>query len=53
MSSDRYDYIVNAFIDMETALEEAGIDVSSEAMATLVAADLLHSLYNSIEYRGI
>jgi hypothetical protein len=53
MSSDRYEYIVKAFIDMQTALAEAGIDASNETVATLIAADLLHSLQCTIEYKGV
>jgi hypothetical protein len=53
VSKERYKYIVDAFIDMQDALAEAGIEASSEVVATLIAADELNSLYTSVEYRGI
>jgi hypothetical protein len=53
MSKERYEYIVKAFIDMQEALAEAGIAATSEVAATLIAADELHSLACSVEYRGV
>jgi hypothetical protein len=53
MSSDRYTFIIKAFTDLKAELEEAEIDVSSETIATLIAADLLHSLQCTIEYKGV
>ena len=51
--SDRFECIIKYFIDMQVELKNAGIDVSDETIAILVAADLLHSLYCSIEYQGV
>jgi hypothetical protein len=53
MSKERYEYIVKAFIDMKDALAAEEIEVSDETAATLIAVDELHSLYCSVEYRGI
>ena len=53
MSKERYNYIVQAYVDMEDALAEAQIRVPPPVIATLIAADLLRQLYNSIDYRGI
>ena len=51
--SDRFECIIKYFIDMQVELQNAGIDASNETIATLVAADVLRSLNNSIEYQGI
>ncbi len=51
--SERYEYAIKAFTDMEAELAQAGIEVSNEVVATLLVTDELHSLYCDIEYRGI
>jgi hypothetical protein len=53
MSKERYDYIVAAYADMEEALRAAQIPATSEVIVGLIVADELHSLYTSIEYRGV
>jgi len=53
MSKERYAYIVKAYLDMEDALADIGARVSPEVIATLIAADELHTLSCSIEYRGV
>ena len=53
MSKERYDCIIKAYSDMEEALRAAQIPATSEVIVGLIVADVLTSLRNSIEYRGV
>jgi hypothetical protein len=51
--SNRFERTIKYFTDMKAELKVAGIFLSDEAIANLVAADMLRSLRTTIANKGI